>query len=211
MTAPPSPSPATIPTAELVFVATAGAVMTTIAPLAISPLPPALAAVAVVDAAIVIVAAPTILLEGLFGAGSGEGGPVDAGARLLEVAVPARVGPLLAGAAVGAEAGEVVRAQLAADVALAAAGAQLAEAALVVGAGRQLAARVDVQVQALVAVGTVAVAYEEVALGHLTQVVLVQELAALALLAQAPEPMLAYQAVETTTTSSSTCRLRRRR
>ena len=52
------------------------------------------------------------------------------------------------------------------------------------------------QVQALVAVGAVPVAHEEVALGHLAQVVLVQELAVLALLAEPPQPVLADERVE---------------
>lgn len=48
------------------------------------------------------------------------------------------------------------------------------------------------------AVTAVAVTDKEVALGHLAQVVLVQELAALAFLAQAAQPMLADQVVEVT-------------
>lgn len=70
------------------------------------------------------------------------------------------------------------------------------EAAVVVRTRRQPRLRIDVQVQTLVAVAAVAVAHEEVALGHAPQVVLVQELAALALLAQAAEPVLADEAAE---------------
>ena len=47
------------------------------------------------------------------------------------------------------------------------------------------------QVQTLVAVAAVPVAHEKVALGHLAQVVLVQELAGLALFAEAAQPVLA--------------------
>lgn len=72
---------------------------------------------------------------------------------------------------------------------------QGAEALVVVRTGRELGLGVDVQVEALVAVRAVAVADEEVALGHLAQVVLVQELAALALLAQRPQPVLAHERV----------------
>lgn len=52
------------------------------------------------------------------------------------------------------------------------------------------------QVQTLVAVGAEAVAQEEVTLGHLPQVELVQELAALSLFAQATQPVLADERVE---------------
>lgn len=120
---------------------------------------------------------------------------VRLGDGLLEVLIPPRMRALLTRRTVGAEAGEVARAQLAADVLLAAGGAQRTEALVVVGAGRQLGLGVDVQIQTLVAVAAVAVADEEVALGHLAQVVLVQELAALALLAQRAQPVLAHQRV----------------
>lgn len=98
---------------------------------------------------------------------------------------------------VGAEPGEVERAQLPPDVLLRAPRPQRAEAHVVMRARRQPAQRVDVQVQTLVTVGAVPVAHEEVALGHLAQVVLVQELAVLALLAQAAQPVLADERVET--------------
>lgn len=97
----------------------------------------------------------------------------------------------LAGGAVGAEAGEVEEADAAADVFLGAAGAEGAEALVVVRAGRELGLRVDMEVEALLAVGAVAVAGEEVALGHLAEVVLVEELAVLALFAEAAEPVFA--------------------
>ena len=51
--------------------------------------------------------------------------------------------------------------------------------------------RIDVQIQALITVGAVPVAHKKVALGHLAQVVLVQKLARLALLAEAAKPVLA--------------------
>jgi len=53
--------------------------------------------------------------------------------------------------------------------------------------------RVDVQVQALITIRAIPVPDEEIALRHLAQVVLVQELARLALLAEPAQPMLAYQ------------------
>lgn len=96
----------------------------------------------------------------------------------------------------GAEASEVVGAHLLADMFLGAPGPERAEALLVMWAGWQLALGVDMQIQALVAVGAEAVAQEKVALGHLPQVELVQELAALALFAQATQPVLADERVE---------------
>lgn len=78
---------------------------------------------------------------------------------------------------VGAETAQVVEANLPLGVLLVAPGAQGAEAPFVVRAGGKPGGRVDVQVQALVAVRAVPVPDEEVALGHLAQVVLVQELA----------------------------------
>jgi hypothetical protein len=48
------------------------------------------------------------------------------------------------------------------------------------------------QVQTLLAIGAVAIAHEEVALGHLAEVVFVQELAGHALFAQPAQPVLAY-------------------
>jgi len=50
-----------------------------------------------------------------------------------------------------------------------------------------------VQVEALIPVAAVPVANKKVALGHLAQVVLVQELTRLAFLAERAEPVLAYQ------------------
>lgn len=41
-------------------------------------------------------------------------------------------------------------------------------------------------------IATIPIPHEEIALRHLPQVILVQELAALAFLAQAPQPMLAH-------------------
>lgn len=104
--------------------------------------------------------------------------------------------PRLALRPIGTEAREIVHAQLPPHVLLRAQRAQRTEAHVVVRARRQLRQRVDVQVQALLAVGAVAVAHKKVALGHLAQVVLVQKLALLALLAQAAQPVLAHQRVE---------------
>ena len=115
---------------------------------------------------------------------------------------------LLTGLTVGAEAAEEVRTDGATDVLLAAVGAEGAEAAIVMRTRGQLALGVDVEVEALVAVGAVAVAEEEIALGHLAQIVLVQELARLPLLAQSPQPVLTHQRV---VTSVPAVRRRRRR
>lgn len=103
---------------------------------------------------------------------------------------------LLALWSIGAETSEIIRAHLLADMFLGAPGPQRAEALVVMWAGRQLALGVDMQVQTLVAVGAEAVAQEEVALGHLAQVELVQELAALSLFTQATQPVLADERVE---------------
>lgn len=102
---------------------------------------------------------------------------------------------LLAEFAFGAEAGEVVYAQLPPHMPLATVGAERAEAALVVWARGEFAQRVDVQVETLVAVGAVAVAHEEVALRHLTQIVLVEEFASFTLLAERAQPVLADEGV----------------
>lgn len=99
---------------------------------------------------------------------------------------------------IGTEPREVVHAQLPPYVLLRAQRPQRTKAHVVVRTRRQLRQRVDVQVQALLAVGAVAVAHEEVALGHLAQVVLVQKLALLALFAQPAQPVLAHQRVEPT-------------
>lgn len=141
--------------------------------------------------------------------------------RLLQVRRVARV-RLLALRPLRAEAREVELAQRLPDVLLGAAGPQRAEAALVPRARREAGVRVDVEVETLVcgwdgmlafaqgkgraggghrtrrrtSIAAVPVPHEEVALGHLPQVVLVQELAALALLAQAAQPVLAHEVVE---------------
>lgn len=116
--------------------------------------------------------------------------------RRLQRRGPLGVRAALALGPVRAEAREVKGAELAADVLLGADGPQRAEAHVVVRAGRQLGQRVDVQVEALLAVGAVAVAHEEVALGHAAEVVLVEELAGDALFAEAAQPVLADERVE---------------
>lgn len=133
---------------------------------------------------------------------------------------------LLALPPVGAEAGEVERTQRASVVDFRAGRAEGAEAAVVVRAGRELGGGVDVQVEAFVAVAAVEGPCELVAFGHAAsawfrmsppathtdglemrgekvgiwtlslQVVLVQEFALVALLAQAAQPVLADEAVE---------------
>lgn len=115
---------------------------------------------------------------------------------LVQARPPFWVGAPLAVWPVGAEASEVIRAHLLADMFLCAPGPKRAEALVVMWTGRQLALGVDVQVQTLVAVGAEAVAQEKVTLGHLPQVELVQELAALSLFTQATQPVLADERVE---------------
>lgn len=98
----------------------------------------------------------------------------------------------LAVRAVRAEACEVVWAELSSDVLFRAHWPERAESHVVVRARRQLGQRIDVQIQTLFTVGAVAVAHEEVALRHLSQIVLVQELAGDAFLAEAAQPVLAH-------------------
>ena len=84
---------------------------------------------------------------------------------------PLWVGALVAGAAVRAEAREEEAAHLGhAHVALGTILAQRTEAVVVVRAAGDLGVRVDVQIQALLAVAAVAVAHVEVAFGHLAPV-----------------------------------------
>jgi hypothetical protein len=111
--------------------------------------------------------------------------------RPFEVLFPLGVRTLTARTAVRAESGEIENAQLAANVLLGAFGTERTEALVVVRAGWELGLRVDVEVQALLAVGAVAVAGKEVALRHFAEVVLVKEFAVLALFAEATQPMFA--------------------
>lgn len=61
------------------------------------------------------------------------------------------------------------------------------------------------QIETLITVRAVSVAHEEVALGHLSQVVLMKKLAVLALLAQAAQPVLADQGVQPTSRLRDLC------
>lgn len=115
--------------------------------------------------------------------------------RPFERATPFRMRTLALGP-VGTEPREVKLAQLPPHMLLGAVRTQRTKAHVVVRTRRQLGRRVDVQVQTLLPVGAVAVAHEEVALGHLAQVILVEEFAVLALLAQPAQPVLADEGVE---------------
>ncbi|KAL7821923.1 hypothetical protein V8C26DRAFT_391403 [Trichoderma gracile] len=118
------------------------------------------------------------------------------GHRLLQVLGPLRMRANLALRPVRTEPREIEDTQLPPHVLLRTHRPQRTEAHVVVRTRRQLRQRIDVQVQTLLAVGAVPVAHEEVALGHLAQVVLVQKLAVLALLAQPAQPVLAHERVE---------------
>ncbi|KAK5636863.1 hypothetical protein RRF57_012575 [Xylaria bambusicola] len=113
----------------------------------------------------------------------------------IQILIPAGMSPFLARFTIGTEASEIAQAQLPSHMSLAAIRAERAEAAVVVWARREFGQRVDVQVQTLVAVGAVPVAHEEVAFGHLAQVIFVQELASFALFAEGAQPVLAYEGV----------------
>lgn len=60
------------------------------------------------------------------------------------------------------------------------------------------------EVQTFVAIATEAIPQEEVALGHLSQVELVEKFAGLALFAEAPQPMLADERVEWMSAAAAT-------
>lgn len=72
--------------------------------------------------------------------------------------------------------------------------AQWTEASIVMRTWRALRFRVDVEVQAVVAVRTCLGACVVGTFGHATQIILVQELARLTLLAEAAQPVLANKA-----------------
>lgn len=95
---------------------------------------------------------------------------LDLGLFEVLVFLPLGVCAVLAFPSLGTETCQVIWAHLLADMLLGAAGAQWTEAAVVVRAGWQLALRVDVEVEALVAVAAKAIPQKEVALGHLAQV-----------------------------------------
>lgn len=97
---------------------------------------------------------------------------------------------VLAGGPLGAEPGQVVGAEHAAHVAVPAVRPVPAEAAVVPGTVFDLALRVYMQKRALLIVAGIK-AGVEVALWHFGHVILVKELALVALLAQAAQPMLA--------------------
>ncbi|KAL8305503.1 hypothetical protein RB597_003701 [Gaeumannomyces tritici] len=193
-TSPPAASTTAAPAAAATKLVPGAAVAT---PLHAVPVPAA--AVPIVVVVKVAAAVPPVSpLPGLIlePRGRGDGRPLDPDGGLLHLGVPARVRALPARPPIRAEAAEVVRAQLAPHVLLCAPRPQRAEALVVVRTRGQLGLRVDVEIHALLAVLAEAVAEVKVALGHLAQVVLVQELAAIALLAQAAEPVLADHAVE---------------
>lgn len=70
------------------------------------------------------------------------------------------------------------------------------EAAIVVQARRELRRGVDVQIETLVAVAAVEGSHVLVAFGHAAQVIFVEELALVALLAETAQPVLADETVE---------------
>jgi len=98
---------------------------------------------------------------------------------------------VLAGRSLGTETGQVVHAQHSPEMLVPAVRSVAAEAPLVPRAVLDLALRVDVQEGALLVVAGVE-ARVEVALGHLGHVVLVQELALVALFAESAQPVLAH-------------------
>jgi len=125
--------------------------------------------------------------------GSSKSKPVNP-ARVVVTVCAGRLEASVAKHALGsvlAKARQVVGARNLFHVPMAALGPVLAETARKVGALVPLLLRVDVSVHAL-GVGALAKLGEEVAFGHLGEVELVEILAKLVLLAQAPQPMLAH-------------------
>lgn len=54
------------------------------------------------------------------------------------------------------------------------------------------------KIQALLSIGAIPVSHKEIALGHLSQIILVQELAVFALFAEPSQPMLADKTIKPT-------------
>ena len=116
--------------------------------------------------------------------------------RLLQIGRESRVCASLTRRTIGAEASQVERAQGGLLVVLQrAVRAERAETPIVVRTRRSLRLGIDVEIQTVVAVGAGLRAGVVGALGHATQVVLVEELARFALLAEAAQPVLAYKTV----------------
>lgn len=106
------------------------------------------------------------------------------------------MGTVLAAFALWTEAAQVKRAQLVFLVVLQrAVWAEWAEAAVVVWARGALGIGVQVEVEAVVAVGAGLCAGVVGAFGHAAEVVFVEEFAGFALFAQAAQPVFAYETV----------------
>lgn len=135
---------------------------------------------------------------------------LDLDLRLFEVLFlfPFWVCALLTVPSIRTETRQEIGAHLLAYVLFGATRTQWAEAAVVVRTGWQLALRVDVEVETFVAIATEAIPQKEVALGHLSQIELVEEFAGLALFAEAPQPMLTDEGVEWMSTAAATVLLR---
>ena len=96
---------------------------------------------------------------------------------------------------VGAEAGQVELTELSSDVSLVAPWTLLAEAGIVVIAQRQLRVFLDMDVETFVTILAVPILIEELALAHFAEVVLMQIVAFIPLLAKTFQPMLAHVVV----------------
>lgn len=89
------------------------------------------------------------------------------------------------------KASQIILAQNSSHVSVSAAGSMSAEAAIIPRAILDLALRIDVQKRALLLVTGIESGVE-VALGHLSHIIFVQKLAAVAFLAKSSQPMLAH-------------------
>jgi hypothetical protein len=110
---------------------------------------------------------------------------------LANLATSLEMDTMLALRAFWAEACHVELAQLTSDMSLAASGALGTEAFVVVLTHGQLRPFLDVHVQALISILAVPVLIEELTFAHLPQIVLVEVVARITLLAQPLQPMLA--------------------
>jgi hypothetical protein len=99
---------------------------------------------------------------------------------------------MLALPAVGTESSEIELTKLSPDVAVWTSGTLFAKPLVVVFTHWQLGTFLDMDVETLVTILTVAILVVELTLAHLSKVVFVQIVASIAFLAQALEPMFAY-------------------
>ena len=112
---------------------------------------------------------------------------------LRQILFPARMRPLLTLRPIRTKPSEIKRTQYFTDVFLAAIRPQRAKPLFVVRTRRKFRRRIDMQINAFVAIGAEKGARVIDAFLHLAQIVLMREIAAFALFTEPAKPMLAYQ------------------